>query len=290
MECNRLNKNVLSGIYYITTLFILLTQIITCSSPAKKVREVSCPNGSSLILTVEKEFVELSYQNVYNLAYKNNKDGRPRIVTGNISILPEAKRYREMIKIRDFTPGKAKSLFQYHYLFPSHFTGEEFDLICSCYEKNIDKFPELHNKIGAIVYGNYNSFREIFRLPDGFFIMTEYNGNLTIVDDPSGMALTLPAEKRHFNNIGYFDDTNRLHLRRGRIVSDTFKGFYGKPVKQVEFITENGKVEYTGEVEIIWCDRLYNDKSFGINRDYVLSAVNDKGMKLCEVFNCRENK
>jgi hypothetical protein len=274
----------------LAVIFILLIiALVKCSTAKKNVKTVSCSDDSLLVLTVEKEFVELSYQDVYNLSFRN-KDGKLRPVTGNIHILPEAKRYRDMITVRDYTPGTAKSLFNYHYLFPSDYTLEEFNLICDCYGRNRTSFPEIENKIGALVYGDYNLFNEIFKLPDGFFIMTENNGNLTILTDPSPIARTLPAEKKHFNNIGYFDGSNRLHLRRGKIISDVFSGFYGKPVKQVEFITEDGKVDYTGEIETIWCDILYNSEKTGVNSVYLLSAVNDNGERLDKVFSWREQR
>ncbi len=276
-----------SGIWKaLTALFalIIFLSILRCSTARKNVRTVSCSPGSELILTVEKEFVELSYEHVYDLAYKKNSDENIRIATGNISILPEAKRYKDMISVRDFTPGRAKSLFQYHYLFPSEFTAEEFKEICDCYGNNRESFPELDKKIGALVYGDYNLFREVFKLSNGFYIVTEHNGDLTITDDPSRMAMTIPAEKRHFNNIGYFDDHNRLHLRRGRIISDIFNGFYGKPVKQVELVTGDGKVDYTAEIETLWCDILFSSERTGIDTAYLLSAVNDKGKRLDEIF------
>lgn len=279
-----------SGIFKTFILIISLVMIFTlirCSTAKKNVRSISCAPESTLILTVEKEFVELAYENVYNLAFKD-REGKLRIVTGNIHILPEAQRYRNLITVRDFSPGKTKSLFNYHYIFPSDFTREEFNIICDCYEQNRISFPELDKKIGALVYGDYNSFREIFKLPDGFYIVTEHNGSLTIVDDPSREAMTIPAEKKHFNNIGYFDDQNRLHLRKGKIISDAFNGFYGKPVKQVEFLTEDGKVDYTGEIETVWCDILYNSSSTGVNHEYLLSALNDKGERLDKVFSWKE--
>lgn len=270
--------------FTVILVLIIFLSLMRCSTSRKNFRAVSCSRGSEILLTVEKEFVELSYEKVYNLAYKKPGDSKIRIVTGNISILPEAKRYRDMITVRDFTPGKAKSIFQYHYLFPSDFSADEFKEICDCYGNNRAAFPELDKKIGALVYGDYNSFREVFKLPDGLYIVTEHNGDLTITDDPSKKAMTIPAEKRHFNNIGYFDDHNRLHLRKGKIVSDVFTGFYGKPVKQVELVTGDGKVDYTAEIETLWCDKLYGTGETSINTGYLLSAINNNGERLDEVF------
>lgn len=207
-----------------------------------------------------------------------------RPVTGETYTLPQVKRYRDMIKVYDLTPGQGKFFTQYHYLFPSIFTEDEFNEICRCYEANKDSFKELGNKIGAFVYGNYNLFLEVFKLPHGFYIKTEHDGNLTIVTDPSIEAMTLPAEKKHFNNIGYFDDSGRLHLRKGRIISGEVTGFFGKPVKKVLFEAYKDKKEYTGEIETVWCDILYSEEESGINIEYILSAVNSEGKKLGEIF------
>ncbi|HRX48555.1 MAG TPA: hypothetical protein P5120_13635 [Spirochaetota bacterium] len=270
------------------SVLILFSAFTKCSSAKKNLKSIPCTEDTSLILTVEKEFVELSFRDVYNLAYKNS-NGKTRIITGNIHILPEAKRYRDLIIINDFHPERTKSLFDYHYLSPSEFTREEFDEICLCYKQNRDSLPELETKIGALVYGDFNSFREIFKLPDGFYIVTEHDGNLTILTDPSIIAMTYLPEKKHFNNIGYFDDQNRIHLRKGKIISGEFIGFYGKPVKKVEFISESGKADYTGEVEILWCDLLYSSGKTGVNSNYILSAVNSKGERLDKVFHIEKN-
>jgi len=280
-----------SGIYKALAVFCLLLLIISltkCSTSKKEIRSIACSDDSALILTLKKEFVELSYQDVYDLSFKNKKH-KTHVVTGNIHILPEAKRYRDMIIVRDFHPDRPKSLFNYHYLPPSEFSREEFDEICLCYEKNRAALPELEKKIGALVFGDFNSFREIFKLPDGFYIVTEHDGNLTILTDPSRIAMTYLPEKKHFNNIGYFDDQNRLHLRKGKIISDEFIGFYGKPVKKVEFIKEDGKAHYTGEVETLWCDLIYSGAKTGVNSDYLLSAVNSEGKRLDNVFHLKEN-
>ncbi len=263
---------------------ILVFTFLKCASGRKNVRTLQCSDNSTLSLTVEKVFVELSYQSVYDLSYKKNSDKTPRMVTGNISVLPTAKRYRDMISVRDFLPGKPKSVFQHHYLFPSEFTSDEFNEICGCFEKNKNSFPELKNKVGALIHGDYNSFREAFKLPDGFYIVTEYNGNLTIVKDPSREAMTIPAELKNFAHIGYFDDSSRLHLRKGRIVSGEFKGLFERPVKQVLYVTEDGKEDYTGEVDTTFCNILYKENVTGVNSEYLLSAVNDKGVKIGSVF------
>lgn len=268
-------------------LFILLTAVISCISCAaglKTVREIPCTADSSLVLKMHQEFVELSYQDVYNLYYYNKTANKQLPVTGKTYSLPTVKRYSDMIKVYDFTPGKGKFSTQYHYLFPSIFTEEEFNEICRCYEANKDAFKELGTKIGALVYGDYNLFFEVFKLPDGFYIKTVRDGNITIVTDPSIQAMTLPPEKKHSNNIGYFDDNGNLHLRKGRIISGEVTGFFGKPVKKVLFEEYKDKEGYTGEIETIWCDILYSVEKSGINSDYILSAVNAEGVKLGEVF------
>ena len=267
--------------------FIFITAVISCISCAaglKTVREVPCSADSSLVLKMHQEFVELSYQDVYNLYYHNKTADKLLPVTGKTYILPKVKRYRDMIEVYDLTPGKGKFSIQYHYLFPSIFTEDEFKEICRCYEANKDSFKELGNKIGALVYGDYNLFLEVFKLPEGFYIKTVHNGDLAIVTDPSIEATTLPAEKKHFNNIGYFDDRGRLRLRKGKIISGEVTGFFGKPVKKVHFEAYKDKEEYTGEIETIWCDILYSEDKSGINSDFILSAVNYKGETLGQVF------
>jgi len=267
--------------------YIILTGIISlisCGAGLKTIKEVECSTDSSLVLKMHQEFVELSYQDVYNLYYHNKTSDKLVPVTGETYTLPRVKRYRDMIKVYDLTPGRGKFFTQYHYLFPSKFSADEFDEICRCYEANKDSFKELGNKIGALVYGDYNLFLEVFKLPDGFYIKTEHDGNLTIVTDPSIEAMTLPAEKKHFNNIGYFDDSGRLHLRKGRIISGEVTGFFGKPVKKVLFEAKGKKEAYTGEIETIWCDILYSESESGINSRYILSAVNSRGETLGEVF------
>ena len=264
-------------------LFAALLLFAGCSSGIKTVRDLTCSGESRLILTVEQEFVGLSFRDVYNLCYEGS-DNKIRPITGKTYTLPEVKRYRDMIKVYDLYPGQGKFFTQYHYLFPSSFTEDEFNEICRCYEANKDSFKELGNKIGALVYGDYNLFLEVFKLPDGFYIKTEHDGNLTIVTDPSIEAMTLPAERKHFNNIGYFDDKGRLHLRKGKIISGEITGFFGKPVKKILFEAYRDKEEYTGEIEIIWSDILYSEKKSGINSNYILSAVNAEGIKLGEIF------
>lgn len=268
-------------------LVLPLLSVFYCSG-VKTIKSAECGGSASLTLGVHSEFVELSFQDVFNLYLRNNDTGETRLITGENAVLPGVKRYRDMVRVRDFNPGEAKSLFNYHYIDPELFTDTEFDLICDCYEKNGGRFSEVSNKIGAFVYGNHDMFREIFKLPDGFFLMTEFDGKITIVTDPSVEARTLVPEKRHFNNVGYFDDNNILHIRKGKIISGEITGFYGKPVKQVMFISEDNSVEYTGEVETLWSDILYSSEKTGVNVDYILSAVNGKGEKLGEVFRYKE--
>jgi len=267
---------------------IIPLSCIFCGSGIKNLNSVNCDENYTLVLGAHKELIELSYVDVYNLYLQKSGSSEKRLVTGENAVLPRVKRYLDMITIRDFDPKKKKSIFDYHYLDPSAFTKDEFNVICNCYEKNKDLFPEIKNRIGAFVYGNKNLFREVFALSNGFFIVTEFDGNLSIVTDPSFENMTLIAENRHFNNVGYFDDNNVLHIRRGKIISGEMKGFYGKPVKQVLFVTEDGSVDYTGEVEVLWADILYSTGKTGVSLDYILSAKNSSGKKLGEIFNYKE--
>jgi len=270
-------------------LCVLLTlSSVFCCSGTKSVKSINCGGEYTLILGVNKEFKELSYVDVYNLYLQKTGSNDKRLITGENSVLPRVKRYLDMIIVRDFKPEKVKSIFDYHFIDPAVFTKDEFNSICSCYEKNKDQFPEISSKIGAFVYGHHRLFREIFNLPGDLFIVTEFDGNLSIVTDPSFENMTEIPEKRHFNNIGYFDDKNNLHIRRGKIISGGMNGFYGKPVKQVLFVTEDGSVDYTGEVEVLWADILYSADKTGVNLDYILQSKNIKGEKLSEVFNYKE--
>jgi hypothetical protein len=279
---NRLTASVIT-LFFAVPLLLLAG----CCSGSKPVRSVSCVEQSKLVLMVKEEFTELSCQDVYDLYFYKEGKKTGQVITGNNAILPTVKRYRDMIIVHDFQPRKGKSLFQYHYLDPSNFTASEFNRICVCYEKHRSFFPELEDKIGALVYGTFDSFREIFMLPDGFFLVTEHNGNITIVDDPSTEAMTLPAEKRHFNHIAHFDDQNKLFFRKGKIVSGEKTGFFGKPVKQVVFTPAGDRPGYTGEIETLWCDKLYSTDSFGVNTTYLHSASDRDGRTLCDIFLCQ---
>lgn len=267
---------------------IILLSFVFCSSGTKNVKFVSCDENYTLVLGMQKELQELSYVEVYNLYLQNNSNNEKKLITGENAVLPRVKRYLDMIKVRDFKPGKAKSIFDYHFVDPAVFTENEFNSICNCYEKNKARFPEINGRIGAFVYGHHRLFREVFSLSDGFFIVTEFDGKLSIVTDPSFENMTQIPEKRHFNSVGYFDNSNNLHIRKGKIVSGVMTGFYGKPVKQVLFVTEDGSVDYTGEVELLWADILYSPGKTGVNLDYILQAKNSKGEKLGDVFIYKE--
>jgi hypothetical protein len=91
--------------------FILITAVtscISCAAGLKTIREVPCSADSSLLLKMHQEFVELSYQDVYNLYYHNKTADKLLPVTGKTYILPEVKRYKDMIEVYDLTPGKGK--------------------------------------------------------------------------------------------------------------------------------------------------------------------------------------
>jgi len=267
---------------------VLLLSSLFCGSGVKNVRGIDCEENYSLVLGVHREFIELSYVDIYNLYLYKNRTGEKKLITGMNAVPPRVKRYLDMVVIRDFMPDKGKSIFDYHYVDPFIFSKDEFEIITSCYGKNRIRFPEINNRIGALVYGSHDLFREVFTLPDGFFIVTSFDGSLSIVTDYSPDSMTLIPEKRHFNNVGYFDDNNILHIRKGKIISGVIKGFYGKPVKQVLFVSEDGSVDYTGEVEVLWADILYNTEKTGVNLDYLLSAKNSKGEKLSDVFRYNE--
>lgn len=65
-------------------IIVLIFTFLRCSTARKNIRSISCEQDSTLLLTVEKEFVELSFQKVYNLTFKNNNEDNTRNITGNI--------------------------------------------------------------------------------------------------------------------------------------------------------------------------------------------------------------
>ena len=278
--------------YTMLILLCFLILLTACclyrTSTPRKIRSYPCGKNLKLVLTCRQEFVELAFQDRYELHLEKEEVREMRLITGNIAVLPRVKRYLDRIRVRDYAPGKAKTLFSIHYVLPSRFTAEEFEAIDACYASHRDRMPEISRKVEMLVYGDPKSFYEIYRCPGRFYIRTEIDGNLTITDDPSYESLTQIPEKRHFNHVGFFNDRNELYLRKGKIVSGILTGFFGKPVRKVRFRAEGGREGYTGEVETLWVDLLYSEQKEGVNEAYLLSSRDESGRRLDEVFRYRK--
>ncbi len=253
------------------------------SAKTKTIYSAVCDNGAELHVIRVKEFVELSYRNAYYLYYQRNGE-KPVRLTGTVGVLPKAVRYLKMIHSEDFNPGKTGSMFSIHFIDPSLITRAEFDHVVATYRTNRDKWIEIKETIDILVYGSHTMFHEVFECSNGLFVFTDLMGNVTITDDASYNADTLPREKRHSDNVGYFDEKNVFFPRKGKIVSGVVKDLFEKPAKKVFFEGRPGEDDYTGHVEVLWVDLLYNDKEIGINHEIIYSAKNKDGKRFDEVF------
>lgn len=247
-------------------------------------RVIESDNQNQLLLIKEKIMVELAWQTEYHLALKNHATSEIRKITGRYGTLPKVRRYLSRIRVERMDAGEG-SLFNTHYVFPELFTTDEYDFIVTAYRRHRDSIPELKTKIHTLVYGNPRQFHEVFTCPEKFFLITDSWGQISIVTDSSYDALTLPAEKRHVNSIGFFNDDGVLTLRKGRILSGEQTGLLGKPVKKVAFLNPKDNTLYTGEIETLWCDLLYNNRETNINETFILSSINHaSGRRLDEEF------
>ena len=255
-----------------------------CVSARPKVMYTApCENGAELQVVRIKEMVELALQNRYHLFYKRQGEKAVQL-TGEVGILPRTPRYMKMIYIVDFNPGKTRSMFSIHYVNPALLSRTEFDTVAATYRTHREKWTEIKETIDILIYGSQDMFHEVFRCDNGLFIFTDLMGNVNITDIATREADTLPREQRHINNVGYFDGENTFFPRKGKIVSGIVQDLFGKPSKKVLFKGTKGEEDYTGHVELMWVDLLYNDKEIGINSAIFYGAKNNDGKRFDEVF------
>lgn len=259
----------------------------TGSKKSKVLKTKKCNEKFELLLCEEKIMKELSYQKEYHLYLKNLETQQTKKITGNNAIAPHIKRYLDMVVINDF--GKDINVFTSHYVHPSVFSREEYDMIIKNYTEVRNEWTEIHKSIARLIYGNTLDFHEVFKCPDGkFFLTTDIDGGISIVEDSSYYAKTIPLEKRKANVIGIFDNNNELHFTKGKLLPGVFKGFYDREVKRIEIIdsTKNNFLER----ELIWADILYNEKEYAINEEYLLNSENNQGIKLKDIFKISTQK
>lgn len=271
-------------VYGLIALCILLMITAGCVSARPKIfYTASCDNGAELQVVRIKEMVELAFQDRFNLFYKRQGEKALQL-TGNVGILPRAPRYIKMLYMADFNPGKTQSMFTIHYVDPALLSKEEFDAVVAVYRNHRNSWHEIKGKIDILIYGSQDMFHEIFTCENGLFVYTDLMGNVNITDNASREADSLPREKRHVNNVGYFDADNVFYPRKGKIVSGVVQDLFGKPSKKVLFKGNKGEEDYTGHVETLWVDLLYNDKETGINGDLFYGAKGKDGKRFDKVF------
>ncbi len=275
------------------TLIILLAVLamgalaVACASRrAVVVHQAPCGDAT---LRVEKrrEMVELAWQDRFDLALMRPGANTAVRLTGNVGVLPRAKRYRDMIAIADFREGSRPAmgeLFTTHYISPRRITREEFDEVCRVYRHRRAEWSVIAPSIGLLVYGEQRMFHEVFDCGSGLYLYTDLDGNILITDDPAYESLSRIAERRHMNHVAFFTDDNRLIFRTGRIVSGVENDLFGRPSKRVAYSGIAGIADYANHVDVRWCDLLYETDRTGINASLLRSAKNRDGKRLDEIF------
>jgi len=278
------DRSVLMTMLIIIAVVIIGITVLGCTSPKQKILySAPCGRNAELQVVRVKEFVELSYQFAYYLYYKRN-DEKPIRLTGTVGTLPQAMRYKKMLRVEDLNDGVVHSMFGIHYIHPDHISSEEFTAVVATYRQHRADWIEIQKTIDILVYGDQKMFHEIFSCSNGFFLYTDLNGGITITDNADYNTLSAIPEKKHFNNVASFDDADVLHFRKGRIISGIEQDLYGKPAKKVHFSGIGDEDEYDGYIETLWADILYNNTATGINTSVLLSAKNAEGKRLDEVF------
>lgn len=258
--------------------------LISCRSGKPEFHQkIECSGGGELIYGTEKEFVELSWQTQHHLFYRTSDEKKVIKISGNVGKLPVAKRYKNMILVENFSEENAH-LFNTHWIKKSLITEGEFKNICNTFRKNLEKWPVLKKNIKTLVYGDRNDFHEVFKMAEGFYIFTDSAGSLFITDNPSQKQLTLPAEKRNFNYIGFFDDKGKIHLRKGKIVSGIEKDIFKRDCYRVKFESDGSKPATEGFIQTLWARIIYSSESFSVNSESILKSVDGKGRKIEDVL------
>jgi len=261
-----------------------------CATP-RSVHSLSLNGMGELVVTSRREFVGLSFRTVHGLALRRTGTKELIHLTGRIGTLPKAARYLDKIVVEDVrgTGGDSgMGLYGTHYIDPALITREEFNAVCSAW-RNRPEMPPLNLYLDRLVYGNPDSFYEVFALNEGFFLYTDRDGLVLITDNAHPDRLTLPAEKRRFNHIGWFDDKSRLYLPQGRIVTGSVEpDFFGRPSLKVERQLIDGRENPPGAepvlIDVLWAELLYPADGTGYPAGLLAPARDAEGRRLDEAF------
>ena len=213
----------------------------------------------------------------YDLQLRNSKTGDEKMITDNVAILPEAQWFLDDITIFYTEEHKKCDLFSCHYMNPEKFSKEEFELTTSCYQKTKNQFPLVRKKIGALIHGDPDKFRQIFFCEKDLLFSTNLLGDIIIF------------EKKDIDRVQHFSETPQDHVGKfntgkdivfysGKIITDEVTGFFGRPVKKV-LIQEKGKAF---ETELQWADLLYSRENFSVNMEFIRTCRNKKNQTIEE--------
>lgn len=261
-----------------------------CATP-RPVHSLSLNGTGELLVTSRRECIGLSLRTVHGLALRRTGTKELIHLTGRIGTLPKAARYLEQIVIENVRGTEGESgmgLYGTHYIDPSLITREEFLAVCSTW-RNRPELPPLNLYLDRLVYGNPDSFYEVFTLQEGFSIHTDRDGFVLITDNANPDQLTLPAEKRRFNHIGWFDAENRLYLPRGRVLSTEVEpDFFGRPSLKVERLPPDGMESPLGAepvlIDVLWAEFLYPADGSETPTRLLAGARDSEGRRLDEAF------
>ncbi len=101
----------------------------------------------------------------------------------------------------------------------------------------------------------------------------------------TGGGRSVPAGKRHFNFIGWFDDADSLHLRRGRVLSKTpVADLHGRRSLPVAFLPDGRSEAAEDLVDVLWARRLYPEDAPGVDAAFLRACRDARGRRLDAVF------